>query len=73
MQGRGGGASQWLSGKESACSAGAAGNTGSIPGWEDPLEWDMATHSSILSWRIPWTEEPGGLQSIGSQSWTRRK
>ena len=36
-------------------------------GWEDPLEKDMATHSSILAWRIPWTEEPGGLQSMGSQ------
>ena len=36
-------------------------------GWEDPLEKEMATHSSILAWRIPWTEEPGGLQSIGSQ------
>ena len=35
-------------------------------GWEDPLEEGMATHSSILAWRIPWTEEPGGLQSIGS-------
>ena len=34
-------------------------------GWEDPLEKGMATHSSILSWRIPWTEEPGGLQSMG--------
>ena len=34
-------------------------------GWEDPLEEGMATHSSILAWRIPWTEEPGGLQSIG--------
>ena len=32
-------------------------------GWEDPLEEDMAVHSSILAWRIPWTEEPGGLQS----------
>ena len=40
-------------------------------GWEDPLEEGMATHSSILSWRIPWTEEPGGLQPMGSQSWTR--
>ena len=40
--------------------------------WEDPLQKEMATHSSILGWRIPWTEEPGGLQSIGSQkSWTR--
>ena len=36
-------------------------------GWENPLEEGMATHSSILAWRIPWTEEPGGLQSIGSQ------
>ena len=36
-------------------------------GQEDPLEEGMATHSSILAWRIPWTEEPGGLQSIGSQ------
>ena len=35
--------------------------------WEDRLEKGMATHSSILAWRIPWTEEPGGLQSIGSQ------
>ena len=35
--------------------------------WEDPLEKGMATHSRILAWRIPWTEEPGGLQSIGSQ------
>ena len=34
---------------------------------EDPLEENIATHSSILAWRIPWTEEPGGLQSIGSQ------
>ena len=37
-------------------------------GWEDPLEEGMATHSSILAWRIPWTEEPGGPQSMGSQS-----
>ena len=40
-------------------------------GWEDPLEKEMATHSTILAWRIPWTEEPGGLQSTGSQSQTR--
>ena len=39
-------------------------------GWEDPLE-DMATHSSILAWKIPWREEPGGLQSMGSQSLTQ--
>ena len=47
-----------------------AGNTGdmcSIPGLEDPLEKGMAIHSSILAWKIPWTEEPGRLQSIGSQ------
>ena len=36
-------------------------------GWEDPMEEGMATHSSVLAWRIPWTEEPGGLQSMGSQ------
>ena len=36
-------------------------------GQEDPLEKEMVTHSSILAWRIPWTEEPGGLQSMGSQ------
>ena len=36
-------------------------------GQEDPLEEEMATHSSILAWRIPWTEEPGGLQSMGLQ------
>ena len=36
-------------------------------GWEDPLEEGTATYSSILSWRIPWTEKPGGLQSMGSQ------
>ena len=47
-----------------------AGDAGLIPGedrWEDRLEKGMATHSSILAWRIPWTEEPGGLQSMGSQ------
>ena len=36
-------------------------------GWEEPLKEEMATHSSILAWKIPWTEEPGGLQSIGLQ------
>ena len=40
-------------------------------GWEDLLEKEMATHSSILAWKIPWTEEPGGLQSMGSQRSTR--
>ena len=36
-------------------------------GWEDPLEAEMVTHSSILAWKIPWTEEPGRLQSMGLQ------
>ena len=40
-------------------------------GWEDPLEKEMATYSSILAWKISWREEPGGLQSMGSQSRTR--
>ena len=39
-------------------------------GWKDPLEKGMATHSNILPWRFPWTEEPGRLQSMGSQSQT---
>ena len=39
-------------------------------GGEDPLEKEMATHSSILAWSIPWTEEPGGLQAMGSQNQT---
>ena len=39
-------------------------------GQEDSLEKGRATHSRILAWRVPWTEEPGGLQSIASQSWT---
>ena len=42
------------------------GQVGSL-GWEDPLEKEMATHSSILAWEIPWTEKPGGLQSMGSE------
>ena len=49
--------------KASACNA---GDPGSIPGWEDPLEKGMATHSSILAWRIPWAEESGRLQTMGS-------
>ena len=39
-------------------------------GWEDPLEQEMATYSRILAWEIPWTDEPSGLQSMGSQSQT---
>ena len=44
-----------------------AGDTSSIPGQEDPLEKEMATHSSVLAWRILWTEEPGRLQSMASK------
>ena len=40
-------------------------------GWEEPLEQKMMTHSIILAWKIPWTGEPDGLQSMGSQSWTQ--
>jgi len=47
--------------------AGDVRDTGSIPGSGDPLENGMATYSSSLAWRIPWTEDHGGLQSIGSQ------
>ena len=43
------------------------GNVGLIPGQEESLEQEMATQSSILAWEIPWTEKPGGLQSMGSQ------
>ena len=49
-------------GEKSICNV---GDLGSILGWEDPLEEGTATHSSILAWRIPWTEEPGKLQSWG--------
>ena len=51
-------------GKKSACNM---GDLGSIPGSEDPLEKGMVTRFSILAWRMPWTEEPGGLQSKESQ------
>ena len=50
--------------KESACDA---GDLGLIVGQEDSQEEEMAPYSSILAWEIPWTEEPGGLQSMGSQ------
>ena len=56
------------SGKEPTCQCRKCNETRVRSlGQEDPLEKGMATHSSILAWRIPWTEEPGGLQSIGSQ------
>ena len=51
-------------GKESACNA---GDLGLILGWEDTLEKEMATHSSVFAWEIPWTEKLGRLQSMGSQ------
>ena len=51
-------------GEEFSCNV---GDPGSVPGWEDLLEKGMAAHFSILAWRIPWTEEPGGLQPVGSQ------
>ena len=53
--------------KNLPANAGDGRDPGSILGREDPLEEDMAPHSSILAWRIPWTEEPGGLQSMRSQ------
>ena len=48
-----------------------AGDTGLISGQEDPLEKEMAAHLSIVAWRIPWTEEPGGLQSRVTMRWTQ--
>ena len=50
--------------KEYACNV---GDLGLIPGWKDALKENIAVHSGILSWRIPWTEEPGGLQPMGLQ------
>ena len=55
---------QWLSGKESTC---LCTRHKFDPGLKDPPEKEMATHSSIFAWKIPWTEEPGKLQSMGSQ------
>ena len=58
---------QLPSGKGSTCNARAAGDVGLIPGREDPLVEGMVTRSSILAWKIPWTEDPGGPVSMGSQ------
>ena len=55
---------QWV--ENPPANAGDIRDTGSVPGSEDPLEEEMATHSSILAWRILWTEQPGVLQSTGS-------
>ena len=60
--------SWWLSGKESTCQCRRC--RFHPLGLEDPLDKGIATHSSILAWDIPWTEEPGRLQFMGSQSWT---
>ena len=53
-------------GSDGNASAYNVGDLGLIPGSEDPLEKEMSTHSSTLAWKISWTEEPGGLQSMGS-------
>ena len=59
---------RWLSGKESSCQCRKHRRHGfDSLSRENPLEEEMATQSSILAWKIPWTEESGGLQSIGSQ------
>ena len=50
--------------KSLPANAGDARDAGLIPGWEDPLEEEMATHSSILTWKIPWAEEPGGYNPV---------
>ena len=55
------------SGKGPAHQCGRSETQVRVPGWEDPLEKEMASHSRILAWRIPWTEEPGRLQSTGLQ------
>ena len=54
-------------GSEVKASDSNAGDPGRSPGQEDPLEKEMAIHSRIIAWKIPWTEEPGRLQSMGSQ------
>ena len=63
------GLSKWHSGKKSPANAGDTREVGSVPGslgQEDPLEQEITTHSSILTWKIPWMEGPGGLQSTES-------
>ena len=54
----------FLGGSEVKASACNVGDLVRSLGWEDPLEQEMATHTSILAWKIPWTEEPGGLYSL---------
>ena len=60
------GASQWLSGKVSTFYAGVTGDMSLIQSQEDSLDKEIATHSSILAWKIEWIEEPGRLKSMGS-------
>ena len=59
-----------VSGKEHTCQCRRLNKEALVPtlGWEDPLEEGMATYSSILAWRTSWTEEPGGLQSMGTEA-----
>ena len=59
----------FLGGSDSKASAYNVGDLGLIPGSGNPLEKEMASHSSTLAWKIPWVKEPGRLQSMGSQSW----
>ena len=56
-----------LSSKESTCHTGDECSSAQSLGWEDSLEKEMATHSNIPVWEIPWAEEPGNIQSMGSQ------
>ena len=58
---------KWTTDKEYTCQCRRCRKCRPL-GWKDPLEEEMATHSSILAWEIPWAEEPGGLQSTGSQT-----
>ena len=60
--------SRWFIGKESTCNAGDTGDVGLIPGSGKSRGKGNANHSSILAWKILWTEEPGGLQSMGSKT-----
>ena len=59
--------------KNPPTSVGTVRDLGLISGLARSPEEGMATHPSILAWRIPWTEEPGGVQAVGSQSWTQLK
>ena len=56
--------------KNLPANSGDTGDVGSCLGQKDPLEEEIATHSSVLVWKIPWTEEPSGLQSMGSHTQT---